>query len=449
MPSVLQKLLASRKATRKLIKYKTVKDKNGNEISGLLKKNEEFHELTNKEGIIKIKNENVVSITDTYDDFMKNVLDKRQLGYKMTANSLYGQCGAKTSAFYDKDIAASTTATGRKLLMYAKQVVEDCYGNNIVDTKYGKMKTKAEYIYGDTDSVFFTFNLEDMDGQKIRGKKALEVTIDLAVEVEKIATKFLKAPHTLEYEKTFMPFLLLSKKRYVGMLHEFDINKGKRKSMGIVLKRRDNAPCVKDAYGGIVDILMKEKDVNKAIKFLKQYLNDMIEEKIPLDKLIISKSLRGFYKNPESIAHKVLADRMGKRDPGNKPAVGSRVPFIFIQTKGKVKLQGDKIEHPSYVIKNNIKPDYIYYITNQLMKPIQQIFSLLLNQIPEFRKSYRSYQRRINSIKRMYRDDYKKCNERIEKESNKHVKQLIFEEFLRRARNNKNGQKTIDKFFGR
>ena len=24
---------------------------------------------------------------------MKNVLDKRQLGYKVTANSLYGQCG--------------------------------------------------------------------------------------------------------------------------------------------------------------------------------------------------------------------------------------------------------------------------------------------------------------------------------------------------------------------
>ena len=38
MPSVLQKLLASRKGTRKLIKYKTVLDKNGNEISGLLKK---------------------------------------------------------------------------------------------------------------------------------------------------------------------------------------------------------------------------------------------------------------------------------------------------------------------------------------------------------------------------------------------------------------------------
>ena len=447
MPSVLQKLLASRKATRKLIKYKTVKDKNGNEVSGLLKKDDEYHEITNKEGITKIKNDDVVSINDTYDDFMKNVLDKRQLGYKVTANSLYGQCGAKTSAFYDKDIAASTTATGRKLLMYAKRVVEDCYGDTVVDTKYGKMKTRAEYIYGDTDSVFFTFNLEDMEGNKVKGKKALEVTIDLAVEVEKIATKFLKSPHTLEYEKTFMPFLLLSKKRYVGILHEFDINKGKRKSMGIVLKRRDNAPCVKDAYGGIVDILMKEKDVKKAINFLKGYLGDMIKEKIPLDKLIISKSLRDFYKNPESIAHKVLADRMGKRDPGNKPSVGSRVPFVFIQTKGNVKLQGDKIEHPSYVIKHNLKPDYIYYITNQLMKPIQQIFALVLDQIPEFKIYSRAFKRRTNSIRRMFKDDEKKMSDKIEKEANKHVKKLIFEEFLRQAKNTKNGQKTLDSFF--
>ena len=30
-----------------------------------------------------------------------------------------------------------------------------------IDTKYGPMLTNAEYIYGDTDSVFFTFNLKD------------------------------------------------------------------------------------------------------------------------------------------------------------------------------------------------------------------------------------------------------------------------------------------------
>ena len=68
------------------------------------------------------------------DPFMANVLDKRQLAIKITANSLYGQSGAKTSTFYDKDIAASTTATGRKLLIYAKEVIEACYDNTVEKT---------------------------------------------------------------------------------------------------------------------------------------------------------------------------------------------------------------------------------------------------------------------------------------------------------------------------
>ena len=55
-----------------------------------------------------------------------------------------------------------------------------------------------------------------------------------------------------------------------------------------------------------------------------------------------------FYKNPDSIAHKVLADRIAKRDPGNKPSVGSRVPFVYIQTKGEVKLQGDRVESSEF-----------------------------------------------------------------------------------------------------
>ena len=174
MPSILKELLAARKATRKMIPQQK-------------------------------------------DDFMKNILDKRQLSYKVTANSLYGQCGAKTSTFYEKDVAASTTATGRKLLTYGKRVSEKVYGDTICDTKnYGKVKSNAEYIY-DTDSVFFAFNLKDLDGNRIIGQKALEITIELEIEAGKMATKFLKAPHDLEYEKT-LPFALLSKKRYVGML---------------------------------------------------------------------------------------------------------------------------------------------------------------------------------------------------------------------------------------
>ena len=274
LPSILEELLAARKGTKK--QMKTEKDL-----------------------------------------FMQNVLDKRQLAIKITANSLYGQCGAKTSTFYDKDVAASTTATGRKLLMFAKAVIEEAYGDSIEETtKYGKVKTNAEVVYGDTDSVFFTFNLTELNGTKIVGKKALEITIELAQHAGALVTKFLKSPHDLEYEKTFLPFCLLSKKRYVGLLYEFDIEKCKRKSMGIVLKRRDNAPIVKDIYGGVIDILMNGGTVHEAVEYVKECLHNVVEEKYPREKLVVTKSLRSNYKNPMQIAHNVLALRMGERDTG-------------------------------------------------------------------------------------------------------------------------------------
>jgi DNA polymerase elongation subunit (family B) len=403
MPSILEELLASRKATRKMIPQQT-------------------------------------------DEFMKNILDKRQLSYKLTANSLYGQCGAKTSTFYEKDVAASCTATGRKLLTYAKRVIEETYGDVIVDTKYGKVHSNAEYVYGDTDSVFFTFNLKTLDGEDIRGEKALEITIELAQEAGEMATKFLKKPHDLEYEKTFMPFCLLSKKRYVGMLYETDPKKGKRKSMGIVLKRRDNAPIVKDVYGGIIDILMKEKNIQKAVEFLQNSLQNIIDEKYPMDKLIITKSLRSNYKNPMQIAHKVLADRMGKRDPGNKPSSGDRIPFVYIETKNKSALQGEKIEHPEYIIKNKIRPNYSFYITNQIMKPVQQVFALVLEDIDAFKRKKRNFQMKVDTLKNTM-EDGEKLNAKINDLRNKEVKALLFDKYLRETDNMKNNMRSITTFF--
>lgn len=408
MPSILKELLKARKDTRKLIPQQT-------------------------------------------DEFMKNVLDQRQLGYKVTANSLYGQCGAKTSTFYEKDIAACTTATGRKLLTYAKKIIEECYADKVCQTeKYGQVLTKAEYIYGDTDSVFFTFNLQTLDGVPIRGKEALEITIEIAQEAGHLASKFLKGPHDLEYEKTFMPFCLLSKKRYVGMLYETDPNKGKRKEMGIVLKRRDNAPIVKDIYGGIIDILMKKQNIQEAIDFLRSCLENIVNEKYTMDKLIITKSLRSGYKNPQSIAHKVLADRITARDPGNKPGPGDRIPFAYISTGGKKTLQGEKIETPSFITENKLKLDYSFYITNQIMKPVQQVFALVLEKIwllQGKRPKLNKFKRDVEVLRKEYIDDNNKFEEKVETLRCKEIKALLFDEYLRETNNEKAGVQSLTKFF--
>ena len=407
MPSILQELLAARKSTRKLIPQQT-------------------------------------------DEFMKNVLDKRQLGYKLTANSLYGGCGATTSTFYEQDVAASTTAIGRMLLTYAKRIVEECYGDSVCPTeKYGDVRTKAEYIYGDTDSVFFTFNLMTLAGEPIRGKQALEITIELAQQAGHLASSFLKCPHDLEYEKTFMPFCLLSKKRYVGMLYETDPEKCKRKEMGIVLKRRDNAPIVKDIYGGIIDILMKEKNIQKAMEFLKSCLQNIVDEKYPMDKLIITKSLRSGYKNPMQIAHKVLADRITIRDPGNKPSSGDRIPFVYIHNTNKKALQGEKIETPTYILENGIKIDYSFYITNQIMKPVQQVFALVLEKIwlmQNKKGALAKYKTEVKQLREKWDDD-EKFDEKLEDARNKHVKILLFDEYLRVTNNQKSGNQALTSFW--
>ena len=325
-------------------------------------------------------------MTKEPDEFMKNILDKRQNAYKVTANSLYGQCGARTSTFYDKDVAASCTATGRKLLIYAKTLIEEVYHQRMCETSMGLVCATAEYVYGDTDSVFFKFTLFK-EGKVVQGIDALALTIELAKEAGHLATMFLKLPHELEYEKTFYPLLLLSKKRYVGMLYENDTKHCERKSMGIVLKRRDNAPIVKDVYGGLIDMLMKDRNPLQAVEFVKQRIHEVRQGHVPLEKLILTKSLRSGYKNPRQIAHKVLAERIGKRDPGNKPKPGDRIRFAYI-CGNKKDLQGEKIETPEFIKEKGLIPDYEHYITNQLMNPIEQVIELLLEDIPSFRKDW-------------------------------------------------------------
>ena len=346
-----------------------------------------------------------------------------------------------------------TKKTQRKNPLAIKKMHEIEYSGYVYDLTTDNHHFAAglgNIIVHNTDSVFYTFNLTDLDGKPIRGKDALEITIELAQHVGEISAKFLKMPHDFEYEKTFMPFCLLSKKRYVGMLYETDVNKCKRKEMGIVLKRRDNAPIVKDIYGGIIDILMKKQNIPEAIEFLRSCLQNIVQEKYPIDKLIITKSLRSGYKNPQSIAHKVLADRMTARDPGNKPGPGDRIPFAYISTKDKKALQGEKIETPTFINENGLKIDYSFYITNQIMKPVQQVFALVLEKIWEMQRKLpkiKQYKKEIDNLRKEYYDDDEKFEEKVETLRCKEIKTLLFDEYLRETNNEKAGVQSLDKFF--
>jgi len=371
------------------------------------------------------------------DEFKWGVLEGQQLSYKITANSVYGSIGASTSSICMKNVAASTTAIGRSLLELAQEKTLEKFAG-------------AEIVYGDTDSIFINFNPCDNNGMPLKDKDGLQKAIDMGVQAEEYIQQFLKAPHRLEYEKTFYPFILFSKKRYIGYKFEHDVNKYTETSMGIVTKRRDNAKIVKYVYKRVMDCLLKEKNLEKSIKTLQEDLRELLDGKFELNMLTITKSLRGFYANPEQIAHKVLADRMGERDPGNKPQSNDRIPYVYVETKipkdGKI-LQGNRIEHPQYIIENSLKPDYSFYITNQIMKPVGQIFSLIVETLPGFSKSNEYFKTRHKYYYNKYDQDEKKTINKVTDEKMIEVSKLVFGEILRKANNARTKSREITDFF--
>uniref|UniRef100_A0A6C0CZ43 DNA-directed DNA polymerase n=1 Tax=viral metagenome TaxID=1070528 RepID=A0A6C0CZ43_9ZZZZ len=328
------------------------------------------------------------------DEFKRKILDGLQSAYKVTANSVYGQLGAKTSTIFKKKVAACTTSVGRKHIDDARR--------GVIEWAEKEKLEKPEIIYGDTDSVFIKFSRKTIDGKILTGDDAIKYTIDCGMKSGEYITKnILSYPQDLEYEKTFYPFILISKKRYIGDKYEtikdVDNKKFKRTSMGIVTKRRDNAPIVKYVFGNIIEKIIIDKNLDKTIEWLDKTLNDINNGKFSINYFIITKSLRGYYKNPLTIAHKVLADRIGERDPGNRPKAGDRIPYVYKKLtyeelyntnslyksgpkkgtpKCKKVLQGDRIELPDYIKSNNVDIDYSFYISNQIMKPVEQVLEL-------------------------------------------------------------------------
>ena len=145
-----------------------------------------------------------------------------------------------------------------------------------------------------------------------------------------------------------------------------------------------------------------------------------------------------------------MADRIGRRDPGNKPSVGDRIAFVYIDNPNKKALQGERIETPDYIKEKNIKINYSFYITNQIMKPVQQVFALVLEQMKDFRKkkghTLRAWKKTLDDLQREYPDP-DKYKDKLDTLRNKEVKALLFAPYLRHTNNIKNGNISITGFF--
>ena len=94
----------------------------------------------------------------------------------------------------------------------------------------------------------------------------------------------------------------------------------------------------------------------------------------------------------------------------------------------------------------DLKPDYEFYITNQIMKPVSQIFALCLKDIPGFSKNILEFDNKY----RTYRDKGKSKNDSIKymlECKRKEAAKILFRDILRILENRRERSTLITDYF--
>jgi len=244
------------------------------------------------------------------------------------------------------------------------------------------------------------------------------------------------------------PCLLFSKKRYVNRYWEEKFDKEKNikyiadkgiDAKGIQLVRRDNCKYVKIISNPILKKIMYEKDIPGAENIARKMIKDLLNGKVSIDNLVITKSLKSVYPdfniNGRKItkpAHWFLSQKMKERDPNDYPKAGDRVPYIFIENKDRNALQSDRVEDPEYAKKNDIKPDVLYYLDKQIISPLETLFSVLVKD-----KNGEIFPVKYNNKGEM----------KITKECKQEIGRRLYHNAKRRKENQLKGQMEITSWF--
>lgn len=335
-----------------------IKDKNPGEFNesplGV-----KFVKSTLREGVIpKIVKELVETrykvrslIKTETDPEKKRIMNAKQLALKDMANSLYGYTGYIRGRIYVMDVANTITAYGRMNIERTKKLIEGKYPHKV--------------IYGDTDSLFVKTEIMD-----------LEIAEKLGNDVSGYVTDNLEGL-TLQFEKLFKTFLILTKKRYAGWSFENNkdgIWKDKLVMKGIETVRRDWCTLTSDTMLKTLEIILKEGDIPKASKYVRSIVHDLTKGLIPLEKLAVVKGITKSLQSYDGIQpHVELAKKIIKRDPTRQNIIGERLEYVII--KGN-QLLSKRSEEIAYVKEKNLDIDPKYYIQNQILPPLERIFEV-------------------------------------------------------------------------
>ncbi len=273
-----------------------------------------------------------------------SILSARSETLKLLSNSLYGYYGFFGARWYSKECARSITAWGR---YYIQNLIKNAE------------KQGFKVIYSDTDSVFL-----------LLGKKT-KTDVNKFTQQE---NKELPGLMELEYEGQFKRGIFVStktgsggaKKKYALLDENNEI-----KVKGFEAVRRNWSPIAKNVQKKVLEIILKEKNQEKAIKYVKKIVNDLRQHKIPVKETIIQTKLQKNIEEYASIGpHVAIAKKM--KAQGIEVEAGAIIEYV-ITAEGK--LIRDKAKLPSEIKNNEYDPNY--YINNQVLPAVETIFQVM------------------------------------------------------------------------
>jgi len=308
------------------------------------------------------------AMNDATNEFDRAVQNGRQLALKVSCNSVYGFFGVsqKKGLLSCKPVAAVTTLKGRGFIDAAKTYVEAHYAGSKV-------------LYGDTDSIMINWghHVSVAQAYNFAEEASAAITALLRSGSVKGATRPMldtaTAAVTLANEKVYKPYLLIQKKNYAG--YKWTLKGGIKKAStdddfdrcidmkGIDAVRRDRSKLIKDLTGSVLDALLLRGSIDSALEVLRTSLMSVANQDASLDLFVLSKSLKSTYAT-ENQPHVQAWRRMILRGDPDIPEIGTRMPFVVIQKKGRAGPLYEKTEHPEYVRRAKLPYDAKYYIEN-------------------------------------------------------------------------------------
>lgn len=278
------------------------------------------------------------------------ILNAKQHALKIMANAFYGYTGYVRARLYALEIAVAITSCGRQLIQRTKEIVEGL---------------GYKVVYGDTDSIMVKTKTNE-----------IERSFEIGKELEKEINKKLEGIVEMKIESVFKSLLILTKKRYAGLAVEKKDGSYEEKIImkGIETVRRDWCDLVSKTLYTILEILLKEQNPRKAYDYVKDVLEKLEKNEIPIEDLMITKSISKSLKEYKGIQpHVELVKKLRKRS-GEAPGIGDRVSFVIV--KGP-QILSKRAEDPEYVKKNKLQIDSHYYIESQLLPPLERVFEAI------------------------------------------------------------------------